>query len=64
MPKQLRVYPTVCQSAYCGRGKCDGCPNLPELESFKRWRTETAAVKADPIWCPTVWTATRAEGAV
>lgn len=54
-----RVYPSCCTSAYCGRSTCDGCQNLSILQDFKAWREKHAAICEDPIWCPTVFTATR-----
>ena len=54
---RIRVYPTSCTSAFCGRVDCTGCRHLPDLEAFKRWREERAAV-AD-TWNTTVYTATR-----
>jgi len=56
---EKRVFPTCCTSAYCGRTECDGCPNVSILNNFKAWREQTAAVRTDPIWCPSVWTATK-----
>jgi len=56
---ETRVYPVGCTSAYCGRLKCDGCPRLPELQAFQAWKAERAAECKDPIWCPTVYTATK-----
>lgn len=54
---RVRVYPSHCTSAFCGRLQCDGCPLLPKLEDFKAWVKATDAVVDDPIWCPSVWTA-------
>jgi hypothetical protein len=54
-----RVYPPCCTSALCGRGDCAGCPRAPILAGFKHWREVRRAVQEDPIWCPTIWTATR-----
>lgn len=54
---EVRVYPTCCQSAYCGRGSCDGCRNLPVLTEWKAWRDATGAIAEDHIWCPSVYTA-------
>lgn len=56
--KHLRVYPTSCTSAFCGRLDCTGCKHLPALEEFKVWRERAKAVQEDPVWCPTVWAAT------
>ena len=53
------VYPKCCTSAFCGRLVCDGCPNLSILRDFEAWRARTAAVQTDPVWCPSVWTATK-----
>mgnify|MGYP007063694626 CR=1 FL=1 len=53
----LRVYPTCCTSAYCGRLSCEGCQNKPALDEFKAWRDRTQAERTDPTWCPTVYTA-------
>jgi hypothetical protein len=55
----VRVYPTCCTSAYCGRAECGGCRNLPVKAEFEVWREAGAAVRQDRIWCPSVWTATR-----
>ena len=52
----LRVYPMDCTSAFCGRGDCTGCRNLPVLEEFKSWVKATRAVVTDKIWCPLVYT--------
>jgi len=46
-------------SAFCGRSECEGCPNLPALEDFKRWVKSKDAVCEGEVWCPTVWTARR-----
>jgi hypothetical protein len=54
-----KTYPSCCTAAYCGRVDCEGCPNKPTLDAFKSWREQHAAVKSDPIWCPTIWTATK-----
>lgn len=53
----LRVYPTACTSAFCGKGpdSCPACPNYPALKEFKAWIAETGAVVTDPIWCPRVY---------
>ena len=57
---ETRVFPTCCTSAYCGKLKCPAdCRNLSTLEDFKKWKEETAAECADPVWCPSVYTATR-----
>jgi len=56
---RTRVYPSCCTSAFCGREACAGCRHEPVLAAFKAWRERTKAVVTDPIWCPTVWTATR-----
>lgn len=58
-PMEERVYPIDCQSAYCGRTSCNGCPMLPKLSEFKAWRHRTAAVQRDRIWSPSVYTATK-----
>lgn len=55
---ETRVYPTDCTSAYCGKTECPkDCPGLAALNAFKAWREATKAVRTDPIWCPSVWTA-------
>jgi len=59
MTEETRVYPACCTSALCGRLDCRGCPNLPVLEAFQLWVRSTRAKVADPIWCPTVYRATR-----
>ena len=57
---ELRVYPIGCLSAYCGEVECPAdCRRLDNLRAFKAWRERTKAERADPIWCPAVWTATR-----
>lgn len=56
---ETRVYPTCCQSAYCGRNDCEGCRNKPDLDAFFAWVEERAAVCTDKAWCPSVYTATR-----
>lgn len=58
MPRETRVYPTPCTSAYCGRIHCEGCRYLPALEEFKTWVKKTDAKVADKIWCPLVYTGT------
>lgn len=60
-PRNTRVYPSCCTSAYCGKGpeSCPACPNYPENQEFNAWRERTAAVCEDPIYCPSVYTATR-----
>ena len=58
-PAALRVYPSCCTSAFCGRTDCNGCKNLPVKQDFDRWRDEHAAVQPDWIWSPSVWRATR-----
>lgn len=59
---KINVYPRCCTSAECGKGpeSCPSCPNVGEQLAFKKWREETAAIQTDPIWCPTVYEATRA----
>jgi len=59
--KQLRVYPTCCTSAYCGKlpESCPSCRNFPVLQEFKAWKVEHDAVREDVTWCPSVWTARR-----
>jgi len=52
----IRVYPTCCTSAFCGKTECEGCKNKPILDDFKAWRDRTGAVVTDPIWCPLVYT--------
>lgn len=52
----VRLYPLCCTSAYCGRGDCKGCKNLPTLEEFQKWVKDTGATRTDPIWCPRVYT--------
>ena len=54
-----RVYPQCCTSAFCGRLDCTGCPKLSTLANSKAWREAHAAIQKDPVWCPSVWTATR-----
>ena len=59
---EVRVYPSCCTSAYCGRGDCrvpNVCRNLPTLNAFNAWREATDAVADDPVWYPTVYTARR-----
>ena len=58
----MRVYPTACTSAYCGRTTCPAdCPSLPALHEFKAWVVRTGARVMDPVWCPLVYTAPRHE---
>ena len=59
---KIRVYPSCCTSAYCGKGNCEGCRNKPILDEFKAWVAKTKAVVEDPVWCPNVYTATIQEG--
>jgi len=56
---RLRVYPMTCRSAQCGRIECGGCRHKPTLDAFKAWVKATDAKVTDPIWCPTVYEATR-----
>ena len=57
---ETRYYPTSCTSAYCGKIECPAtCRNLPDLEAFKAWREQRAAVRLDETWSPRCWTATR-----
>jgi len=53
----VRVYPTCCTSAFCGRIECTGCANKPTLDAFKAWRDASNAKPADPIWSPNVYVA-------
>lgn len=53
----LRVYPTTCRSATCGRIDCTGCRHKPTLDEFMAWRERTKATRPDPVWSPTVWQA-------
>jgi len=56
MKRTLRIYPTGCTSAYCGKTKCpEDCPRLPLLRDFKAWVETTGAKVTDPIWSPTVY---------
>ena len=56
----LRVYPASCQSSQCGRLTCPpDCRSLPRLRAFEQWQDDHRAVVKDPIWSPTVYTATR-----
>lgn len=55
MHEPMKVYPSCCTSAFCGRGECKGCRNLPVLEAFKEWVKQTGAEVSDPIWCPNVY---------
>lgn len=57
MNGDLKVYPTNCTSAYCGKTNCGGCPRKPELDKFKAWVSDHAAIVEDPAWCPNVYTA-------
>ena len=54
---RLRIYPTTCRSATCGRSECDGCRHKPALDAFTAWRERTKATRTDPVWSPTVWQA-------
>ena len=61
MPRQeTRVYPRCCTSMYCGKGpdSCPSCTNYKTNQAFKRWVQQTGAGVEDPVWCPTVYTAT------
>lgn len=57
MDDTVRVYPTWCRSAYCGRYNCSGCANLPVLQEFKDWVRRTRAVEENPVWSPGVYVA-------
>ena len=55
----IRVYPSCCTSAYCGKyGKdCNNlCSNYKTLQEFKQWVKDNNAIVEDPIWCPTIYT--------
>jgi len=41
--RETRSIPACCTAAACGRLECDGCPNLPKLESFQLWVRSTQA---------------------
>jgi hypothetical protein len=56
---ERRTYPSCCTSAYCGRGECEGCRCKPILDEFRAWVERTGAVVSDPVWCPTVYVATK-----
>lgn len=58
----VRVYPTSCTSAYCGKGpsSCPTCRYFPALLDFKNWVQATKAAPSDPIWCPLVYVAGKA----
>jgi hypothetical protein len=58
---RVRVYPTCCTSAFCGKGpeSCPDCPNHLFLREFKRWVEVHAAEVSDPVWCPLVYVATK-----
>lgn len=58
--KLKKLYPTYCTAAYCEKGgdTCTSkCPWFAELKGFEQWVKETGAIKEDPIWCPSVYTA-------
>lgn len=57
MRRRVRVYPTSCTSAFCGKIDCTGCSTKPVLDEFKQWVEDNDAVVSDPIWCPTVYVA-------
>jgi len=59
----MRVYPSCCTSAFCGKTECAGCSNLPILQEFKSWVKATGAEVTDPIWCPNVYSVPNKEGA-
>ena len=54
--RETRSIPACCTSAACGRLECDGCPNLPKLESFQLWVRST---RARLLVCPNLYIATR-----
>ncbi len=55
---KLRIYPSACMSAYCGKTKCPPtCKYLPALQEFKAWKQRTKAKQADPVWAPSVYEA-------
>jgi hypothetical protein len=55
--RRVRVYPTCCTSAFCGRVNCEGCRHKADLEEFDAWVKATDARCADPIWAPLVYVA-------
>lgn len=60
---EQRTYPVDCRSMYCGEtdingASCLNCANRPWLDDFNAWRERTKATQLDPVWSPTVWTAT------
>jgi len=58
---EVRVYPSCCTSAFCGRIECpQDCKCLPTLVEFTSWRERTGAIVSDPVWCPTVYVAREA----
>lgn len=59
MAREGRFYPLCCQSAYCGRSECLGCKFKHIRVEFDAWCEQTAAIRPDPIWCPTYYVATR-----
>lgn len=54
----VRISPACCTSAYCGKVECGGCRNEPTKLAWDAWKKAAKAVKEDPVWCPTAWTAT------
>ena len=57
---EVRVYPSCCMSAQCGRASCHApapCPNLPTKQAFDDWRASTGAIAEDSTWCPSVYIA-------
>jgi len=61
MKGEQRIYPTSCQSMFCGKGpsECPNCENYTRLKDFEKWEKDTNAIVRDPIWSPTVYTATK-----
>ena len=60
IPLQVRIYPTACTSAFCGRAVCSpGCIHFKRLQEFRGWVKKHAAERKDPTWSPTIYTATR-----
>ena len=62
MKGETRRYPSSCTSAYCGHvstdRECMACSCRPRLDAWKAWVKETKAVCKDPIWSPSIYTAT------
>lgn len=58
----VMTYPMRCTSQFCGKSGDDcgpTCGAWKQLQAFKSWRHDRAAVQVDPIWDRLTYKATR-----